>query len=53
MRGGGPRLVCSPYFVGGALILLAVVTLRYWSLSGQNSELMARIEKIQTLMKTE
>ena len=53
MRGGGPRLMCSPYFVGAALILLSIVSLRYWSVSTQNAELLDRIDKIQTLMKTE
>ena len=53
MRGGGPRLMCSPYFVGGALVLLCIVSMRYWSVSNQNAELVERIEKIQTLMKTE
>ena len=52
MRGGGPRMVCSPYFVTGVFILLVIVTMRYWSLSSQNTALTDRLERLQIKLKS-
>ena len=44
---GGPKLVCSPYFVLGLIGLLTLVSMRYWSYSSQNSELTVKIRDLQ------
>ena len=44
-------MVCSPYFVIGVFALLTVVSMKYYSLSGQNSELAERLEKLQLKLK--
>ena len=38
---------CSPYFVLTLIALLTFVTMRWWSLSGQNDELESRIRGLQ------
>jgi hypothetical protein len=50
---GPSRMICSPYFVVAALILLSIVSIKYWTLSWQNDELAHRLESIQLQMKTE
>ena len=41
------RMGCSPYFVLTLIALLTFVTMRWWSLSGQNDELESRIRGLQ------
>ena len=41
------RMGCSPYFVFTLIALLTFITMRWWSLSGQNDELESRIRGLQ------
>ena len=41
------RMGCSPYFVFTLIALLTFITMRWWSLSGQNDELERRIRGLQ------
>ena len=50
---GAGRLLCSPYFAGSAIILLSILSVRHWTIAGQNEELTVRLEMLQTQMKTE
>ncbi len=53
MRGAGGRMLCSPYFVGATFLFLLVVSVKYWSLSGENGELADRLEQLQLQLRTE
>lgn len=51
MRGGGPKLLCSPYFSIGAILLLVVMTFKYFSLNSEHNDLLLKTSVLQNQMK--
>ena len=51
MRGGGPKLFCSPYFTVGAILLLLVMSVKYFSLSSEHDDLLLKVSVLQNQMK--
>lgn len=44
-------MFCSPYFVVGSLVLLLIVTMKYFSLSSENDNLQVKINVLQNQLK--
>ncbi len=47
------RMLCSPYFVTAALLMLAVLMLKHWSLLDAHKEISLRLEGLHGKLKTE
>merc|ERR1711971_211084 len=51
MRGGGPKLFCSPYFSIGASLVLVIMTIKYYSLSSSYDDLLLKVSVFQNQLK--
>ena len=51
MRGGGPRMVCSPYFTIGSVLVLLIMTAKYYSLSAEHDSLLMKVKVLQDQLK--
>jgi len=51
MRGGGPRMICSPYFTIGSVLVLLIITAKYYSLSTEHDSLLMKVKVLQDQMK--
>ncbi len=51
--GGGGRFLCSPYFVTASLLVLMIVSVKYFSLSSERDEILERMETVQQQLKKE
>ena len=51
MRGGGPRMICSPYFTIGSVLVLLIMTAKYYSLSTEHDSLLMKVKVLQDQMK--
>ena len=51
MRGGGPKLLCSPYFTIGTVVLLIIVIMKYYSLSSEHDNILLKVNVLQNQMK--
>ena len=51
MRGGGPKMVCSPYFTMGSVLVLLIMTAKYYSLSTEHDSLILKVNMIQSELK--
>jgi len=51
MRGGGPRMICSPYFTIGSVLVLLIMTAKYYSLSTEHDSLLLKVKVLQDQMK--
>ena len=51
MRGGGPKMVCSPYFTMGSVLVLLIMTAKYYSLSTEHDSLILKVNMLQNQMK--
>ena len=51
MRGGGPRMICSPYFTIGSVLVLLIMTAKYYSLNTEHDSLLMKVKVLQDQMK--
>ena len=51
MRSGGPKLLCSPYFSIGSVVVLLILVAKYYSLSSEHDNLLLKVSVLQNQMK--
>ena len=51
MRSGGPKLLCSPYFTVGSIVISLIIIVKYYSLSSEHDNVLLKVGVLQNQMK--